>query len=203
MRSIKLPIRFKFDLDKLIASIAFFADKKLGDLSKLKVCKLLYYADKYHLIRYGRPIIGDVYFRLDNGPVPSNSLNIMNEVISADEIYLNSGDVSNKEKFNECLISKKTFLSKYPIFHLKKQCNIECLSESEIESLNSTMDKYGSKSPSTLVDLTHKEAPWKKSPCNAEIDYRLFFEDEPEADPIALEYMEAMQENVEIMLELE
>ena len=56
MRSIKLPIRFKFDLDKLIASISFFADNKLEDLSKLKACKLLYYADKYHLVKHVRPI---------------------------------------------------------------------------------------------------------------------------------------------------
>lgn len=203
MRSIKLPIRFKFDLDKLIASIVFFADNKLEDLSKLKVCKLLYYADKYHLIKHGRPIIGDVYFHLDNGPVPSNSLNIMNEVISADTVYLKSGDVSNEEKFGKYLSVKKSLFSKHPVFYSKKQPNFDCLSESELEALKRTMEQYGRKSPSALIDLTHEEVAWKNSTCNTEIDYRLFFEGEPGADPRAREYMEAMQENIEVMLGLE
>lgn len=203
MHSIMTPIRFKFDLDKLIASISFFADKRLDDLSKLKVCKLLYFADKYHLVKYGRPIIGDVYFHLDNGPVPSNSLNIMNEVITADTVYLKSGEVSNKERFDEYLSAKKSFFSKHPIFASNKNHSFDCLSESEIEALANTMEKYGKKSPSALVDLTHEEASWKDSSSNSEIDYRLFFKDTPDADPRAKEYMEAMQENVEVMMGLE
>ena len=203
MRSIQFPIRFKFELDKLIASISFFADKKLYDLSKLKVCKLLYYADKHHLIKYGRPIIGDVYYHLDNGPVPSNSLNIMNEVIAADPVYLKSGDVSNEERFNEYLHVRRPLFSKHPLFSVKKQHDFECLSASELEALEMTMNKYGGKSPSALINLTHEEIAWKNSPPNSEIDYRLFFEGESSADPRAREYMEAMQENVEVMLGLE
>ena len=203
MHSILFPIRFKFDLDKLIASIAFFADHKLDDLSKLKVCKLLYFADKNHLIKYGRPIVGDVYYHLDNGPVPSNSLNIMNEVIASDPVYLKSGDVSNEERFNEYLSVRKAIFSKHPFFSSKKHHNFECLSKSEMESLKTTMEKYGKKSPSELIELTHEEVAWKKSPPNSEIDYRLFFEGDPAADPTAREYMEAMQENVEVMLGLE
>jgi uncharacterized phage-associated protein len=203
MRSIKFPIRFKFELDKLIASISFFADNKLDDLSKLKVCKLLYFADKHHLVKYGRPILGDTYFHLDNGPVPSNSLNIMNEVIASDTVYLKSGEVSNEEKFEEYLFVRKPIFSKHPIFCSRKQHHFECLSESELEALRVTMEKYGKKSPSALIELTHEEAAWKKSASNSEIDYRLFFEDDVTADPRAKEYMEAMQENVEVMFGLE
>ena len=201
MRSILFPIRFKFNLDKLIASIAFFADYKLNDLSKLKVCKLLYFADKNHLIKYGRPILGDVYVHMDNGPVPSTSLNIMNEVIAVDPVYLKSGDVSNEERFNVYLSVKKS--SKYPIFSSKKQHDFACLSQSELEALETTMKKYGKKSSSALINLTHEEVAWKESSSNSEIDYRLFFEGESAADPRAREYMEAMQENVEVMLGLE
>lgn len=203
MKSVKLPIRFKFDLDKLIASIAFFASKKIDDLSKLKVCKLLYYADKAHLIKYGRPVIGDIYYHLDNGPVPSKSLDIMNEVINRDEVYLKSSAMSNQEKFNEFLRVHKAPLSRHPVFQLKKNPNFESLSESEIEVLNSTFHQYGSFTSGQLIDHTHQEAPWRESPPNSEIDYRLFFNDELEANPEALAYMEAMQENLEIVLGLE
>lgn len=202
MRSIKLPIRFKFDLDKLIACIAFFADQKLHDLSKLKVCKLLYFADKYHLVKYGRPIVGDVYFRLDNGPVPSNSLNIMNEFIEHEKVYLNSADVSNEEKFEEFIGLKKSLFLKHPVFVNKKPHDFECLSESEMDVLSGMMKKYGTKSPSALIELTHEDVAWKNTLPNTEIDYRLFFENNSDADPVAKEYMEAMQENIEVMMGL-
>ncbi len=203
MKSVKLPIRFKFDLDKLIASIAYFASEKIEDLSKLKICKLLYYADKEHLIKYGRPIIGDTYYHLDNGPVPSKSLDIMNEVISRDKVYLKSGEMSNQDKFNEFLKVDKYPFSKHPVFQLRKKLDFGCFSDSEIEVLQSILPKYGPLTPGELIERTHKEAPWCQSSPNSEIDYRLFFKDEPEARPEALAYMEAMQENLEIVLGLE
>lgn len=202
MCSIHLPIRFQFDLDKLIASISFFANKKVNDLSKLKICKLLFFADKYHLLRYGRPILGDVYYHLDKGPVPSMSLDIMDEVSSKDKISLEDTNVSNGEKFEEYLTVRKPFLSKYPVFCEKKEHPLDCLSESELEALAATIERYGKMSPGSLIDLTHKEFAWKESPSNSPIDYRLFFEGSQDADPRAKEYMEAMQENIEIAMAL-
>ena len=53
-------IKFEFNLDKLIHAIAFFCAKGIQDLTKLKVAKLLYFADKKHLLEHGEPILGDV-----------------------------------------------------------------------------------------------------------------------------------------------
>ena len=39
--------------------------------------KLLYFADKSHLLGHGAPILGDVYWCMDYGPVPSFALNEM------------------------------------------------------------------------------------------------------------------------------
>ncbi len=203
MKSVKPAVRFKFDLDKLIASIGYFASEKIPDLSKLKVCKLLYYADKEHLIKYGRPIIGDIYYHLDNGPIPSKSLDIMNEVINRDEVYLKSGEISNQEKFTQFLKVHKSPLSRHPTFQLKREPDFGCLSESEMEALTAILEKYGSLKPGELIERTHQEAPWRQSPSNSEIDYRLFFIDEPEAKPEALAYMESIQEDWEIVLGLE
>ena len=200
-RTFKYPIRFKFDVEKFITCLAFFADKKLPGLTKLKVCKLLYYVDKHHLIRYGRPVTGDIYYRLDNGPVPSASLNIMDEVISRDEV-LTQGEESNSEKLSKYLKIQR-FPHKYPLFQLKQNPELENLSESDIESLEQVVNKYGHCSASALIESTHTEAPWQKAAPNTEIDYRLFFESDPDARPEALEYMESMCENTELILGLE
>jgi len=203
MKTVKTPIRFKFDVDKFIACVSFFANKKLKGLTKLKICKLLYYTDKFHLIKHGRPVTGDIYFSMDNGPVPSISKYIMDELVSRDEVNTNDGEETNIDKFSRYLRISRGLQYKYPIFILKQMPDLECFSESEIETLEGISKIYGQYTARELVDMTHKEAPWQKSSLNAEIDYRLFFENEANSRPEALEYMESMQENTELILGLE
>ncbi|MFB3902421.1 MAG: Panacea domain-containing protein [Acidobacteriota bacterium] len=64
-----------------MAALTFLAANVKG-LSKLPAAKLLYFADKYHLTRYGRPVIGDQYVKMEYGPVPSKALDWMNDLIT-------------------------------------------------------------------------------------------------------------------------
>ena len=47
MKRMYPPIRFKFSIDKFVACMSIFAQKRLPEFDKLKAAKLLYYADKY------------------------------------------------------------------------------------------------------------------------------------------------------------
>ena len=129
MTETKPPIRFKFDIEKLVASLCIFAAKTKG-LDKLKAAKLLYYADKYHLIRYGRPILGDIYYHLDFGPIPSLSLDVMNEAIAPYRLDIPQ---KNLELFKTYLKIDKD--KTHPVFEVKKQHALDVFSESEIEAI--------------------------------------------------------------------
>lgn len=189
-------ITFRFEVKKLINALAFFAGE-VRDLDKLKAAKLLYLADKHHLIRYGRPILGDCYFRLDAGPVPSKSLDIMN---SADDIIKANIPTPNRDTF----ISKlKTTDHKYPRFQQKEAPDLSVFSPSEIESLKETLLKYGKLSSSKLITLTHKDATWQETEQNAEIDYRLFFKKTPSARKEAFELMEFSQEDRDFLRDID
>ncbi len=189
-------IEFKFDVKKLINALAFFAGE-VKDLDKLKAAKLLYLVDKHHLVRYGRPILGDCYFRLDKGPIPSRSLDIMGDAIGMDKVNI---PTPNRDAF----ISKlKTTDHKYPRFQQKEAPDLSVFSSSEIESLKETLHKYGKLSSSKLITLTHKDATWQETEQNAEIDYRLFFKNTPSARKEALELMELSQEDRDFLRELD
>jgi uncharacterized phage-associated protein len=201
MKPIKPPIRFRFALDKFISSVAMLAKEKLNDLDKLKICKLLYYADKYHLLKHGKPIIGDIYYHLDNGPVPSKALDIMNGVICEDRVF--RGETSNKDKFKEFLRAKRRLpYHRFPVFDLVKDPNLDYLSVSEQEALRDTIKKYGKLTGGQLIDETHKDASWQKTQNTEEIDYRLFFENEKDINPAALEYLESLAEDSEFLFGL-
>lgn len=190
----EMNIRFLFNVKKFVNAMAFLA-QKVSKLDKLKAAKLLYFADKHHLIRYGRPIIGDRYHSLDYGPVPSLCLDIMNEVLQPlSEIK----KAPYKNMFERKIRVFRPKNYPYSCFKNIQAPDMEVFSQSEIKSLEDTISKYGKKTGGELIILSHKEASWLKTRAlnpNPEIDYRLFFKDNPEAEPCVLELMEISQED--------
>ncbi len=189
-------IRFSFNLQKLVHSIAFFSAKGVSDLTKLKVAKLLYFADKEHLLRYGRPILGDVYYCLQYGPVPSVALNEMNDALQAPEV---GSDHSDERQFEAILSVKSPLWSRNRYFVAKKGFDENVFSKSEIEVLDHVSLKYGSKSAGELVNLTHLEPTWTipnatRAPgSRAPIPYSLFFEGAPSESQEMLALIEEEQ----------
>ena len=194
---IQPPIRFKYDIEKFVACLSFLASN-VKNLDKLKAAKLLYYVDKYHLVRHGRPILGDVYYRLDYGPVPSKSLDVMNEAISP--IKFRGLPQENLELLSKYI--KVNDEKRHPVFEVKRDHEFDVLSESENEALQETIKKYGRYSGADLIKLTHNEASWLKSEKSGEIDYRLFFDNEKDATPEALDYLESLQEQMDLVFSL-
>jgi uncharacterized phage-associated protein len=147
-------IRFRFDQEKLAAVLAFFASRGVKDLDVLKSAKLIYFADKAHLLRYGRPIMGDSYFGMDHGPVPERSydqiksaLNPKNSVIAPHLAEYLAVDLKRK----------------YPQFVAKRPPDLDVLSESDVEILEEVLAKYGGMTPWQLRDLTHHEPEVQES----------------------------------------
>jgi uncharacterized phage-associated protein len=180
-------LTFEFSLEKTVQAIAFFSQSGVPGLTKLKVAKLLYFADKAHLLTEGSPIIGDVYFCMENGPVPSFALNEMNEAInstlSKPEVPLT--ETSDVNVFTRVLNIKKG--SPHPTFEAKQPCEASVFSTSELEVLKDTVRLYGNKSASQLITLTHDEPTWQLANeqrphrGRAPIFYDLFFVGAPES----------------------
>jgi len=174
-------LTFDFNLEKLVQAIAYFSQFGIRDLTKLKIAKLLYFADKQNLLEFGQPIIGDVYFCLDLGPVPSVSLNEMNAAITGLEIPVTQG--SDVDVFAKALRVRKGLFGGQPRFECKPDAyKPEVFSQNEMSSLRYTANMYGLKSARELVDLTHQEPTWKTANhgrvagTGRMITYDLFFE---------------------------
>ena len=63
-------IRFKISYDKAIEVLVWLAKMKPG-IDIYHIAKVLFYADKMHINKYARPVIGDSYIKMPYGPVPS------------------------------------------------------------------------------------------------------------------------------------
>ncbi|HEY5619652.1 MAG TPA: Panacea domain-containing protein [Vicinamibacterales bacterium] len=193
-------LRFEFSLDKFVAVMTYFVDVgKVHDLTKLKAAKLLFFADKTHLLRYGRPILGDRYVSMDHGPVPSAALDLMNRLIAPDEIE----DPVREQLRTKLSVHRLPFSRNHP-FRAKVhgEAVYQHLSQTEREVLDEIIAAYGRKSVGELIDLTHKERAWQVSDgarppgsC-APMPYELFFEGEQAAEAKTLrEFADAQQED--------
>lgn len=128
---------FKLKDKKAINSLLYV----VGSLIKAdshKVYKILYFADQKHLVKYGRPIIGDTYNKLEYGPVPSYLRNIVD---------------ANIEEYNESI-------AKFNGYFLKAldKPNLDYLSESDIECINESIRENKDLDFGTLTDKSHDEA---------------------------------------------
>jgi uncharacterized phage-associated protein len=195
-------LRFRFAPEKLVQALAYFAGRDIRDLDKMKAAKLLFHADKYHLLKYGRPVLGDMYACMEYGPVPSASLNVMNDLIAHDPQF----PAVARDLFDEYL-SVERFLRKHPVFRARKEPDLDVFSDSDIEALDYAIDTFGRKSAWELSQESHDEPAWKIAnecrPAGSSVimDYRLFFEGHPEAADM-LRFVEAQQEDRDTAEEL-
>lgn len=71
-------LRFRFNLDKAVEAIDLVAKHQRG-ITQYYLGKVCYFADKEHLLDYGRPITGDRYVAMEYGPVPSTIYDLLKE----------------------------------------------------------------------------------------------------------------------------
>jgi uncharacterized phage-associated protein len=167
-------IWFQFQPEKLADAMAFLA-AHVPALTTLKAAKLLYIADRRHLLEHGRPIVGDWYVCLRNGPAPSASVELLEALRDTDPATW-SDEV---RMLSEHVVADNR--GKHPAFVPATDCvDTDNLSESDLGALRSVVDAFGGYDASVLVDITHRERPWNhaREVGAREIDYLWFFEGE-------------------------
>jgi uncharacterized phage-associated protein len=178
-------ISFEFEPAKLVAATTLFAQAKLPDLTTLKIAKLLYFADKLHLLKYGRPIIGDAYFGMKDGPVPSRAYDVLK---GATGKAPSAAWKSVEQLFNRFLEVVTAEENRPAEFRAKRSADLDELSRSDREALEEVIATLGRKSPSELRALAHNEpdfalieneiGPRRK---RVAMPYETFFEGQPDS----------------------
>jgi uncharacterized phage-associated protein len=171
-------LEFSFNLAKFVQALVFFSKNGVSDLTKLKAAKLFYFADKEHLLRYGRPIIGDVYFALNLGPVPSHADDFFDEAQAAHQA---GPSTPEQEEFLQYLDVVADY---WPRYVANGDENFRVFSRSDLEVLADVAKTYGKLHWKRLVELSHREKAFKladehRSPNGrALMPYETFFDDD-------------------------
>lgn len=145
-----MKMLLEFDYKKATQAINYLTKKEGGQIDKLKLIKLIYFADRYHLRRYGRPMLNDAYFAMPLGPVGSS--------------------VKDIAEFSDFLAEEERgYASKY--FARGGQNNTvvsvsevdtNVFSKSEVEALDFAYNKFGKYLAPTLINIAHRYPEWDK-----------------------------------------
>lgn len=140
-----LRITFQFDPEKAVQAMAYLLSQLNGTTEKVKLMKLLFLADKKHFLDCGYPITGDVQYALPKGPVPTNSLNLLNFEYHRDW----------DDPVLEAMSMEGHSVA------LKASPGTARLTASEIATLNSVVKEHGNKHRWKLVEETHQLPEYK------------------------------------------
>jgi uncharacterized phage-associated protein len=143
-------IRFKCNPEKTTQGLNFFAIKEGGSINKLKALKLLFFADRYHLRKYGRLVTNDKYIAMEHGPVPSN----------AKDIAESKFDYSCDIPAEYC----QKYIAPYKQYNFRSLQPLDemVFSDSDLEALGFAWDHFGHLDRWLLRDLTHNYPEWEK-----------------------------------------
>ena len=70
-------IHFNFDFKKATQALNYLAMNFGGKINKMQAIKLIYFADRYHLRKYGRPVTNDEYVAMGYGSVGSKKKTLL------------------------------------------------------------------------------------------------------------------------------
>lgn len=137
---------------KKIAQVQnYLVRKEGGKIDKLKLVKLIYLADRYHIRKYGRLVTGDDYYAMQNGPVGS----VTKDIAGFSE-WLAPAEREYAQKYLAPLGGDAhTIISLHDV-------DTDELSDTDVEALEFAYKTFGSRNAEDLVELTHEYPEWSK-----------------------------------------
>ena len=150
-----------------------------AEINKMKALKLLFFADRWHLRKYGRPVSDCSYFAMKNGPVASEAKHVAEE-----NARLKPAEHGYARRF----VRRRGDYDATSLVHSVAEVDFAVLSESDMEALRFAWETFGHYSHEQLVEITHHYPEWKRheralkhhGKKRVPMDYADFFE-EPSA----------------------
>jgi hypothetical protein len=159
---------FRFDRRKTLEALVYIANRESRVLWALKV---LFFADKAHLQKYGRLITNDWYVKLVLGPVPSNAYDL---------IKVARGD----PKFApDSLVSAALSATKYELLP-KRKAELAYLSESDRECLDLALSQVSPLTLDALNKKTHSEPAYLEAALKKPLSLETLVRSLPNGDSV-------------------
>jgi hypothetical protein len=146
-------IHFSLNKEKTIEALVYLASARPG-VDVFHACKVLFYTDLNHFRRYGRPVTGDQYYAMKDGPVPSfaydvvrrNVKNVSQELLSV----IDSALIIAPKEQHYSMNSRRSF-------------NRSLFSKTDVICMDESIARYADMTFGTLWTIVHQEESYKQA----------------------------------------
>lgn len=159
-------MKTKDEILKMRAAVLYVLQSFDDGVDYIKLFKILYFAQKEHLVKYGRGVIGDTFHALKYGPVPSFIYKSLQMLEGRLDKELDFEEFSKGIRVNDDFL---VFSAELP--------DVDELSVSDIKCLDKSIAKYKDMDFYHLSGKSHDIA-WKEAYTRAQ--------DDPEKDRMTL-----------------
>jgi uncharacterized phage-associated protein len=187
----------EFNYKKATQLINYFISLYSEPVNKVKILKLAWLVDRYHIRRYGRPVLGDTYYAMKMGPVAS---------LARDIIEIKDQYVPKDQQHYISLNIKKVGANKIESL---RNPELSYFSKSDLEAMKKVFDEFGGVSWEGLSLLSHKYPEWKKHEktlgsdfiSSIQMNYLDFFEN-PRKEDLSDDFFDFPEEMIKASEEL-
>jgi uncharacterized phage-associated protein len=162
---------FVVDKQKAVEALVYIAQQMPG-VGRFHAAKVLYFAEREHVRRYGRPIVGDRYIAMDNGPVPSFSYDVLKGSVSAKDAPLIEGALERADD------------RYHPAYKAAREPDLTYFSKTDLACLDDAVDHCRNRSFGSISDETHRHPAWDRAPLNGPMSWDDIIEG---AEPVVIE----------------
>jgi hypothetical protein len=135
--------------EKTVQVLNWLARRNGGRIGRLRAMKLVFFADRYHLRKYGRMVTEDEYWAMRYGPVPSTTKEVAGMSFA-------DGD-SDEARYAAQFLAVESPNGK-PQVVSREEVDSAALSETDVEALAFAWNTFGRRHD--LVDEAHVYPEW-------------------------------------------
>jgi hypothetical protein len=173
----QVPVaRYAIHSAKALETIVWLANER-PEIDIFHVVTCAFYADKYHVNKYGRPIAGDDYDADVYGPLGR----CVYRLLERDPIGMLAIGGNGELPF--------TVGSRWQVT-ADREPNMRILSDSDVEALRDAVDRVANLTFDELVEMTHRERAYIEANGGRMKYEHLFDETDPERDQKAADLAE-------------
>lgn len=163
------------DDQKMAELILYISDKSQLDppYGAVKLNKILFYADFLHYAKHGKPITGQEYMKLNQGPAPRRLLPVRSRLIAGGELIVRKVPYGTKRQERPIAL---------------RAADLTGFNGEEIAIVDSVITLFWGMSARRVSDISHEFVGWKSAEYKETIPYdmALISDYEPTDEDLAL-----------------
>jgi uncharacterized phage-associated protein len=140
---------------KIRAALIYILERIPEGVDYIKLFKILYYAQQYHLVTYGRVVVEDSFNAVKHGPAPSFLYKSLRNLVEGK---------AQSDGIKECIEGVSYEMKDgNPVFTTNLKPDLDELSISDRECLDRSIDENKNIDPYELSEKSHKDKAWIKA----------------------------------------